>query len=223
MSTSAVNSASAAAAAGASATTHKTASTLGVQDFLTLMTSQLKNQDPTKPMDSTAMVAQLAQFGTVSGVNQMNTTLGALSDSLRSSQALSGATMVGHNIVAQADTANYAGTGTLIGGVDVPSGAASVTLTINDAAGQVVRHLTVPAASGQQGFKWDGKTDGGVQSGPGTYTLKAVANVGGKTQALTTSVAAQVQSVSLDSSGTNLTLNTPELGGVALAKVQQII
>ncbi|MFM2289041.1 MAG: hypothetical protein RL684_2184, partial [Pseudomonadota bacterium] len=163
------------------------------------------------------------QFGTVSGVQQLNTTLGTLSDSLRSSQALSGATMVGHEIVAQSDTATYAGTGTLIGGVDVPNGASSVTLTINDAAGQVVRHLTVPTASGQQGFKWDGKTDGGAQSAAGSYSLKAVANVGGTVQALTTSVAAQVQSVSLDSTGTSITLNTPELGGVALAKVQQII
>jgi len=213
----------AAATAAATASAHKTASTLGINDFLTLMTTQLKNQDPMKPLDGTEMVAQLAQFGTVSGVQQMNSTLGTLSDSLRASQALSGATMVGHEIVAQSATASYLGTQNLIGGVDVPSGASSVTLTISDAAGQVLRHINVPTGAGQQGFSWDGKTDSGAQAGAGTYKLTATANVGGQTQGLTTSVAARVQSVSLDKSGTSLTLNTPELGGIALAQVQQII
>jgi flagellar basal-body rod modification protein FlgD len=169
------------------------------------------------------MVAQLAQFGTVSGVQQMNTTLGTLSDSLRASQALSGASMVGHEIVAQSGTASFDGTQGIVGGVDVPSGASSVALTLSDASGQVIRHITVGTGAGQQAFSWDGKTDGGAQAAAGTYKLAATANVGGHTQALTTSVAARVQSVSLDSSGTNLTLNTSELGGVPLASVQQII
>jgi flagellar basal-body rod modification protein FlgD len=213
----------AAAAAAASVAAHKTASTLGINDFLKLMTTQLKNQDPMKPLDGTEMVAQLAQFGTVSGVQQMNTTLSTLSDSLRASQALSGATMVGHEIVAQSGTASFDGTNGIVGGVDVPSGASSVSLTISDAAGQVLRHITVGTMAGQQAFRWDGKTDSGVQAAAGSYTLTATANVGGATQGLTTAVAARVSSVSLDSSGTGLTLNTPELGAVALNQVQQII
>jgi flagellar basal-body rod modification protein FlgD len=215
--------AASAAAAAASVAAHKTASTLGINDFLKLMTTQLKNQDPMKPLDGTEMVAQLAQFGTVSGVQQMNTTLSTLSDSLRASQALSGATMVGHEIVAQSGTASFDGTNGIVGGVDVPSGASSVSLTISDAAGQVLRHITVGTMAGQQAFRWDGKTDSGVQAAAGSYTLTATANVGGATQGLTTAVAARVSSVSLDSSGTGLTLNTPELGAVALNQVQQII
>jgi flagellar basal-body rod modification protein FlgD len=213
----------AAAKAAATSAVNKTASTLGINDFLTLMTTQLKNQDPMKPLDGTEMVAQLAQFGTVSGVQQMNATLGTLSDSLRASQALSGATMVGHEIIAQSGTASFDGTNGIVGGVDVPSGASSVTMTINDASGQVVRHLTVPTTAGQQAFRWDGKNDAGTVVAAGSYTLAATANVGGATQGLTTEVAARVTSVSLDSSGTGLTLNTPELGAIALSQVQQII
>jgi flagellar basal-body rod modification protein FlgD len=213
----------AAASAAATAAVHKTASTLGINDFLKLMTTQLKNQDPMKPLDGTEMVAQLAQFGTVSGVQQMNSTLATLSDSLRSSQALSGATMVGHEIIAQSGTASFDGSNGIVGGVDVPGGASSVSLTINDASGQVIRHLTVATASGQQAFRWDGKNDSGATVAAGSYTLKATANVGGATQGLTTEVAARVTSVSLDSNGTGLTLNTPELGAVALSQVQQII
>jgi flagellar basal-body rod modification protein FlgD len=224
MSTSPVNGSTAnSAITAAKSTVNKTANGLNVSDFLTLMTTQLKNQDPFKPLDGTEMVAQLAQFGTVSGVQQMNATLGTLSDSLRASQALSGATMVGHEIIAQSGNASFDGTNAIVGGVDVPSGASSATLTISDASGQVVRHVTVPTAAGQQVFKWDGKNDAGTLVGAGTYTLKATANVGGATQGLTTEVAARVSSVSLDSSGTGLTLNTQELGAVALSQVQQII
>lgn len=224
MSTSPVNGSTAnSAITAAKSTVNKTANGLNVSDFLTLMTTQLKNQDPFKPLDGTEMVAQLAQFGTVSGVQQMNATLGTLSDSLRASQALSGATMVGHEIIAQSGTAAFDGSTAIVGGVDVPAGASSATLAISDASGQVVRHVTVPTAAGQQVFKWDGKNDAGATVGAGSYTLTATANVGGATQGLTTEVAARVTSVSLDSSGTGLTLNTPELGAVALSQVQQII
>ena len=202
---------------------HKTASNLGVSDFLTLMTTQLKNQDPFKPLDGTEMVSQLAQFGTVSGVQQMNTTLASLSSSLRSSQALSGATMVGHAILAPADAANFSGQQPLVGAIQVPTGASSVTLTITDSSGQVVRHINVATGSGQQPFSWDGHTDGSGQAGGGKYKIAAIANVGGASVALPTSVAARVGSVSMDSSGTALTLNTAELGAVALGDVQQII
>ena len=219
-----VNAANASAAtAAATAAAHKTASTLGVADFLTLMTTQLKNQDPFKPLDGTEMVSQLAQFGTVSGVQSMNTTLTALSTSLRSSQALSGATMVGHEILAPASAANYNGQTPLVGAATVPSGASSVTLTITDNSGQVVRHIALGTGSGQQAFSWDGVTDGGSKAGAGNYKIAAIANVGGASQALTLAVAARVGSVSLASDGTDLTLNTTELGAVALGQVQQII
>jgi flagellar basal-body rod modification protein FlgD len=209
--------------AAATAAARKTASTLGISDFLTLMTTQLKNQDPFKPLDGTEMVAQLAQFGTVSGVQQMNTTLAALSTSLRSSQALSGATMVGHEVLAPATAANFNGQQPLAGAVQVPTGASSVTMTLTDASGQVVRHLTLATASGQQAFSWDGTTDTGGQASPGHYKLEAIANVGGANTALPVAVAARVGSVSIDPTGATLTLNTAELGAVALGDVQQII
>jgi flagellar basal-body rod modification protein FlgD len=212
----------AAAAANAAATANKGPTSLGVSDFLTLMTTQLKNQDPFKPLDGTEMVSQLAQFGTVSGVQQMNATLGALSESLRSSQALSGASMVGHEIRAPASAANYYGQA-LGGAVQVADGASSVSMTITDSSGQVVRHLNIATASGQQPFSWDGLTDSGSHAANGNYKIEAVANVGGASVALPIAVAARVGSVSIDKAGTGLTLNTMELGAVALGDVQQII
>lgn len=71
-------------AALAAAQAKKSASNLGIDDFLTLMTTQLKNQDPMKPLEGTEFVAQLAQFGTVSGIQQMQGSVETLASSLRS-------------------------------------------------------------------------------------------------------------------------------------------
>ena len=64
------------------------ATTLGGTNFLTLMLAQLKNQDPTSPVDSNTFLSQLASLSTVQGITQLNTSFGSLSSSLVSSQAL---------------------------------------------------------------------------------------------------------------------------------------
>src|ERR1700724_3525029 len=63
------------AAATAAATTASKSSSLGKQDFLKLLMAQLQNQDPMKPMDDTAMIAQMAQFSALEATQQLNTTL----------------------------------------------------------------------------------------------------------------------------------------------------
>jgi flagellar basal-body rod modification protein FlgD len=72
--------------------TSKAGSQLTEKDFLSLLTAQLKNQDPTSPVDNAQMAAQLAQFSTVSGITDMNTTLNGIS------QQLTAQTAVLHNI-----------------------------------------------------------------------------------------------------------------------------
>jgi len=132
-------------AAQASKTKHKTTADLDVNDFLTLMTTQLKNQDPLKPMDSTAFVGQLAQFGTVSGIQSMQTSLGTLSDSLRASQTLSGTSLVGHDVLAPGTKAILGSSDTVQGAFDVPENAVNLKVTITDASGQTVRTMTTAA------------------------------------------------------------------------------
>lgn len=210
-------------AATKSTSARKTASTLDINDFLKLMSTQLQNQDPTKPLDSTQFVAQLAQFSTVSGIEGMQKSLDTLSESLRSSQALSGASLVGHWVLTPSDSATLATEGNALGGaVDVPTGASSVTLNITDSTGQVVRHMTVPATTGLQEFYWDGKNDAGVNVAAGKYKFEAIANVGGQNESLQMQLYGRVGSVSLSASGTDLTVNTPELGAIALGNVRQI-
>lgn len=61
---------------------------LGETDFLALMTTQLQQQDPFAPVDNQAMIAQMAQFSSLSGINQMNSTLTSIADQIRSQTAL---------------------------------------------------------------------------------------------------------------------------------------
>jgi flagellar basal-body rod modification protein FlgD len=209
-------------ASSAPATTRKTANSLNVDDFLRLMTTQLKNQDPLKPLDSTEFVAQLAQFGTVSGIQGMQNSLNTLSASLRSSQMLSGASLVGHHVLSAATDASYDG-GILAGMVDVPAGSSNVQLTISDASGQVVRHMSLPSDTGSQTFRWDGATDAGTAASAGRYHVEVIAGSGANNQSLPTYIYGSVGSVTLSADGTGLTVNTPELGAIALGTVREVI
>jgi flagellar basal-body rod modification protein FlgD len=195
---------------------------LTTNDFLTLMTTQLKNQDPLNPTDSNQFLSQLAQLSTVTGISSMNKSMSTLSSALLSSQALSSVSLVGHSILTPADVASYTAGSPLTGAVQVPNGSSSAMLTITDAAGVVVRHLPLPAGAGAQPFSWDGTTDAGVPAPSGIYGVTASAVVGGKNQAAATLLNGTVGSVTLDATGSGVTLNTPELGAVSLGNVKQI-
>ena len=222
MSTTPVSSAQSAVLPTQSSSSSSGIAALTPADFLTLMTAQLKNQDPLNPTDSNEFLSQLAQLSTVSGITSMNTTMNNLSSSLLSSQALSSATLVGHGVLTAADTASYVAGQPLSGAVQVPDGASSITMTITDAAGAVVRHITASPGAGQQPFSWDGTTDSGSAAPSGTYHVGVSAIVNGSTQAATTLLNGTVTSVTLDPASGGVTLNTPELGPIALSNVQQI-
>ncbi len=206
----------------ASSSLGRSASQLNSADFMTLMTAQLKNQDPLNPLDSTAFVAQLAQFGTVSGIQSMQTSLSTLSDTLRSSQVLNGATLVGRDITTPANAIALGANNSVQGSVTVPEGATAMTLTIKDTSGQIVRTMSLPADASSENFTWDGGTDAGTRAPAGAYTLDASATVSGKGSTAEVLLSSRVSSVTLGADGTSLTLNTDSLGPIALAKVRSV-
>jgi flagellar basal-body rod modification protein FlgD len=195
---------------------------LTMNDFLTLMTAQLQNQDPLNPADSNQFLSQLSELSTVEGISQMNTSMTALSTSLMSSQALASASLVGQSVLTAATSATYTSGSTLSGAVQVPSGASSVTLNITNSGGSLVDQIAVSPTAGLQTFSWNGTASNGSAAPSGTYSIAATAAVGATNTAATTLVDGTVQSVSLGTSGTSVTLNTPELGAVSLGSVQQI-
>src|ERR1700761_4285216 len=122
--------------------------TLGGTDFLTLMLAQLKNQDPTSPVDSNTFLSQLAQLSEVEGITSLNTSFSALSSSLSSSQALQASSLLGHQALVASTTATTATAGaTVTGAVSVPQTTSQVVLNISNAAGSLVGQINLGAQS----------------------------------------------------------------------------
>lgn len=194
--------------------------TLGQADFLKLMTEQLKNQDPLKPLDGTQMLGQLAQFSTVQGISGMQDALGAVANVMESDQTLRAASLVGHDALVDTDTVQLdAGTG--MNGEIVATGPGPISVEIVDAAGQVIDRVPVEApGAGSVAWGWDGKKADGSIAPAGTYTIRATTGSGASAQALSTRIASHVDSVSIESTG--LVLNLRGIGPQPLSSVRRI-
>jgi len=209
---------------GASSASAASGVTLGGTDFLTLMLAQLKNQDPTSPVDSNQFLSQLASLSEVQGITQLNTSFAALSNSLVSSQALQASSLLGHQALVASPTATLAAAGAAVSGaVSVPQSSSQVVLNISNSSGVLLQSLNLGAQpAGLANFSWNGRTSSGSQAPAGTYTLSAqVAGASGGT-AITTLVSGTVDSVTMGSGSTGLTLNIAGLGSVPFSSVQQI-
>jgi len=198
--------------------------TLGGTNFLTLMLAQLKNQDPTSPVDSNQFLNQLASLSTVQGITQLNTSFGSLSSSLVSSQALQASSLLGHQALVSSKTANLTANGSVSGAVDVPQTTSQAVVNISDSSGALVRQINLGAQStGLANFSWDGKLQDGSQAAAGQYTLSAqFAGATSGATAASTYVNGVVQSVTMGAGQTGLTLNVSGLGSVPFSGVKQI-
>lgn len=196
--------------------------TLGQADFLKLMTAQMQNQDPFNPVDNTQMVAQMAQFSSLSGISEMNSTLKSIADKLTGTSANDALAYVGKTVLTQGDTAFGRTTGGIAGAVDVDSAASDLKVTIQDQSGNVLKTLDLGAQTkGTVNFDWDGKTEAGTDAGAGPFKVVSNASANGARVATSTLVWAPVTSVSMPSSGTPV-LNVAGIGNVDLSAVRQI-
>lgn len=174
----------------------KSKTTLDQGDFMKLMTAQLKNQDPFNPTDNTQMIAQMAQFSSVAGIAQMNTTLTALATKLGATSTADAMSYVGKTVLTEGSTAYARSAGGIAGAVDVGGNATDVDVTIADASGNVLKTVPLGARkAGMVSYDWDGTTaDGSKAEGPFTVSVAATNN--GATVDSKSLVWAPVQSVS---------------------------
>lgn len=197
------------------------AQSLSQTDFLKLMTSQLQNQDPLKPLDNSEMVSQMAQLSTVSGIQSLQSSFSTLASTLSSGQALQASSLVGHSVLTPATTASLTAGGTVSLGVDAPA-SGDVIVNVTDASGQLVRRIDLGTQSaGVTKFQWDGLDNSGTAAAAGKYNFSAVVGSGSQAQAATMLTAGKVNSVSLDSSGA-LNLDVDGIGSVAFSTIRQI-
>ncbi len=155
--------------------------------FLTLLVAQLKNQDPTNPMENNELTSQLAQISTVSGIEKLNTTLGSISGQIDNSQSLQASNLIGHGVMIPGTTV-LAGTGSEEGavttttpfGVELQQAADKVTATITDKNGAVVRTIDIgELTAGVHSFTWDGTLTDGTTAPNGSYNVAISASNGG--------------------------------------------
>src|SRR4051812_38368138 len=200
----------------------QSAATEGLQDrFLTLLVTQMKNQDPLNPMDNAQVTSQLAQISTVSGIDKLNQTMNSMSSSFLASQSLQASGLIGHHVLAPGNDVLLV-SGASSAGVELPGAADQVTVTVRGAGGEILKTINMGAQdSGIRTFNWDGSTDAGARAKDGIYTFEVTAAQAGKKIDGVTLGAGVVQSVSLGNG--DLQLNTIGLGAVSVSQVKQIL
>lgn len=195
---------------------------LGQDEFLELMMVQLKNQDPMEPMDNGEFLGQMAQFSTVSGIESMDESLQALTQTFGSSQTLQTAQLVGQEVLVESPDLNLAETESTGGRFDLVASASDVTLNIMDATGAQVRQVNLGEfQAGRHDFSWDGNNQNGERMPPGNYSAEISYSNGETFDAATVLSARIVDSVEFSAAG-QTTLNTTLGETLTLEDVRQI-
>src|ERR1700722_2417147 len=142
--------------------------------FLTLLTTQLQNQDPTSPLDTNQFTSQLVQFSQVEQAINTNTNLQALINIQEGEQSVAALPLVGQTVEYAYNPGPLA-SGQAEFGYNLPSTAASATMTISDAAGNIVFQGPASTDPGDHTFTWNGTGSDGSQEPDGVYTFNVSA------------------------------------------------
>lgn len=190
--------------------------------FMTLLVTQLKNQDPLNPLDNAQVTSQLAQLSTVTGINKLNSTVDSLKSSYQASESMAATSLINHGVLAPGKSLTLA-SGKAIFGVDLASGADSVQVDIQNASGKVVHSITMNAVdAGTLPLVWDGKLDDGSTAADGQYAIAVKATAAGK--ALTDATALTFGTVASVSTGAaGVKLNVPSIGQLTMADIKQVL
>jgi flagellar basal-body rod modification protein FlgD len=194
-----------------SSSSSTTASSLTSSDFLNLLVSELQNQDPLDPTNSTDFINQLTSYANFDQQQTLNTNLSSLATSFNSLMTLNASNYIGKTVEAKADTATLQN-GQVAFGYSLNSAASSVTLTVSDSSGNTVWTGSGTATAGSNSFTWDGKTTDGTQlSNGGQYSLSVSAtDASGNSVYGYTTVSGTVTGVDSSSGTAQLTIgNTP--------------
>ena len=190
---------------------------LDMNAFLTLMTEQMKNQDPTKPLDSSQYLGQLAQFANLQGVQQLNGSMQGIASLLGQQQAVQVANLVGHTAYIKTDTAQISSDDPTVKGKVTTTTTGPVVINVKDAKGNVVRSFTVNAAgAGDTDFAWDGTDNQGQALPAGSYTFSATQG----SASADIQIGARIDSVSFGAQG--ITLNLDGHNGVTFDQILSI-
>ncbi|MCX8575065.1 MULTISPECIES: flagellar hook assembly protein FlgD [unclassified Gilliamella] len=204
-------------------------------NFLTLLIAQMKNQDPTNPMDNSQLTSQLAQINTLAGIERLNTTLGMVSGQIDDSLSVNASNMIGKGVMVPGNkilvaTSELEGTDNETETITTPFGfelmrdADSVIITILDENGNVVREVdlgSIPA--GVSSFTWDGQLNDGTTAPDGSYTFSVNASYDGQKVSSTSLGYSVVYGVINSKVNNKVLLDLGILGSISIDEVRQIL
>ncbi|RMF61203.1 MAG: hypothetical protein D6743_13880 [Calditrichaeota bacterium] len=202
-----------------------TNSVLGKDDFLKILVTQLRHQDPVNPIKSEEFAAQLAQFSSVEQLNNINTNLENSNQlDLLLNQAINNTmatTLIGHSVRALGNFVSLKEDGSVYLNYNLAGQAREVTLTVRDESGDVVRTVTLSnVEGGDRVYRWDGKDDEGKRLPAGRYSFSVQAtDASGNAVDAQTFVAGVIDSIRYQDGNAILLLNG---GEVNLADVVEI-
>ena len=189
--------------------------------FMTLLVTQMQNQDPLNPMDNAQMTSQLAQLSTVTGIEKLNDTMQLLIGNVQSSQTFQAASMIGRQVFAPGNVMQLTD-GHAKFGADLPMDVDRVEVKIRDADGNTVRTLKLGARdAGMQSLEWDGRDDNGNVMKNGIYNFELTASVDGSEISVGPLSQGVVDSVANGSNG--VTVHLKDLGSISLSEIRQVL
>lgn len=213
----------------ASSTQNQSAANDIMNDFMTLLITQIQHQDPLNPMDNYDLTSQIAQINTVAGIEKLDQTLQGITQQIDAGQVLwasgligQGVLVPGNRIQLAVDESGQAFTTPF--GIELGQAADNVKITITSASGQVINQYDIgPASAGVQSFTWDGKDSEGQQVTEGSYRVSVEATSGDKAIAVETLNYAVVGGITpVQNGGVRLDLGAV-YGQVELSDIRQIL
>jgi flagellar basal-body rod modification protein FlgD len=195
---------------------------IGQDQFLKLMTTQLQNQDPFKPMENGEFLGQIAQFSTVSGIQDLQKSFSSFSTSMIPNQGLQAASLINRQVLVPSDVMPLNENG-MTGAVDVPAPATSVRVSVFDTAGQLVNNFDLGAMGpGVSRYTWDGTLADGTRAPAGQYKVAVSAVVGGENLALQHFADLPVESITFGKDSSEINVNVRGLGSRSFSDILQI-
>ncbi len=201
----------------------KTNEDMGKQEFLTLFTAQLQNQNPLEPVKNEAFVAQLAQFSQLEALTNMQTSLDSFVKSMSGERMLGSTALIGKKVSVTDTPTQLTAGGSIEGNIDLPTGASSVQLRVMDNQGRVVQELTAgPQLPGTAPIAWNGMDSAGKPAPSGMYLLSATAVVNGKTTNVPVNTFSTVRAISSNPSDGNVSVEVDGGKTLLLTDVKRV-
>ncbi|MBT0723346.1 flagellar hook assembly protein FlgD [Rosenbergiella sp. S61] len=210
------------ASASISSTTSANSSADLQNQFLTLLIAQLKNQDPTNPMDNSQLTTQLTQINTLAGIENLNTTLASISGQINTNQSVQNTLLIGHGVMVPGDSVLVGEKATTPFGFEAESAAKTVTATIKDSSGNIVDQLDLGAMNaGTHTFQWDGTLKDNTPAPAGKYTVTIEAT--NDTGAVHTTPLTYALVYGINPTANGVVLNLGTYGTATLDQIKQIL